>query len=400
VRQSLGPFAAAAYNGPTAGNAFGGRLIAAKEQIRLAGPHRKREAFGPFSSKCVGLGGLGADVLSLSFSTSPVQRALLASVALVCCSAPFTQAAGPIVDSGGFEAYTLGTLEGQNGWLSAGSGAGSAMVQSTVVRSGSKAVAVQKGANSDRRWAVPVTGFPTNRFIVIDWDMRVTGTGASAGVFGPLFGIEANDDADSANVAVLGTIGVDSTTGDILYQAQGSGVLLETGTTATFNTWNSYRLVLDFTAHQYSGYFNGVKLVTSGFVDHSIGQPLNHLTDADIAALAASSDSQSMSQTGTAYFDNFKVSDGIVADFNFDGKVNGPDLAAWKSSFGINAGGDANNDGRTDGADFLVWQRQQGVNVVGATAVATAVPEPGAAALASIATAAFAACNRRRSAAR
>jgi hypothetical protein len=107
-----------------------------------------------------------------------------------------------------------------------------------------------------------------------------------------------------------------------------------------------------------------------------------------------------MSQTGTAYFDNFKVSDGIVADFNFDGKVNGPDLAAWKSSFGINAGGDANNDGRTDGADFLVWQRQQGVNVVGATAVATAVPEPGAAALASIATAAFAACNRRRSAAR
>jgi hypothetical protein len=304
-------------------------------------------------------------------------------LALAPSTAHLAQAA-TIVDSGGFESYTLGALEGQNGWLAAGAGAGSATVENSVVATGSKAVAVQKGANVDRRWAVPVTGRPANRYIVIDWDMRVTGTGAQAGVFGPFFGVEANDDADTPAVSVLGNFGVDSTTGDVLYQSQAAGgILLETGTKVTFNAWNSYRMVLDFQTHQYIGFFNGVQLAASTFVDNSVSQQLNHFTDADVAALAAAPDSASMSQTGTAYFDNFKVTDtsGIVADFNFDGKVNGGDLAVWKSALGTSTAGDANSDGRTDGADFLIWQRQQGVVAASVSAV-SAVPEPSAVVLA------------------
>jgi hypothetical protein len=319
--------------------------------------------------------------------------AVAASIfALASSGTQFAQGA-TIVDSGGFESYTLGQLEGQHGWLAAGSGAGSATVETSVVATGSKAVALQKGANVDRRWAVPVTGQPSGRFIVIDWDMRVTGTGAEAGIFGPFFGVEANDDADTQAVSVLGNFGVDSTTGDVLYQSPADGILIETGTKAAFDTWNSYRMVLDFQTHQYTGFFNGVQLVSSGFVDN-VSQQLDHFTDADIAALAAAPDAASMSQAGTAYFDNFKVSGGLEADFNYDNKVDGSDLAAWKSSFGPNAGGDANLDGRTDGADFLIWQQQQGSNAAGASGAVSAVPEPHAAVLAFVAAAGVAARRR------
>jgi hypothetical protein len=316
------------------------------------------------------------------------------SLAVISSTSHFAQAAAVIVDSGGFESYTLGQLEGQNGWLSAGAGAGSATVQTSVVSTGSKAVTVQKGALVDRRWAVPVAGQPAHRFVEIDWDMRVVGTGAPNTVFGPFFGVETNDDADGMPVKVLGTLGVDATTGDIVYQLPQSGVIANTGVLAAFNTWNNYRLILDFTTHQYSGFVNGIELVTTGFVDNTAAQPLNHFTDADIATFALQSDFASASQTGTAYFDNFRVTDGIVADFNNDGKVNGADLTVWESSLGPSALGDANFDGRTDGADFLVWQQRQQLDVVTAAAVASAVPEPGAAVLALVA--AVCAAARRR----
>jgi hypothetical protein len=61
----------------------------------------------------------------------------------------------------------------------------------------------------------------------------------------------------------------------------------------------------------------------------------------------------------------------IPGDFDFDGHVDGDDLAVWRSAFGASAAGDADGDRDTDAADFLVWQRQLGAG--GATA---AVPEP------------------------
>jgi hypothetical protein len=63
----------------------------------------------------------------------------------------------------------------------------------------------------------------------------------------------------------------------------------------------------------------------------------------------------------------------LPADHNNDGYVDGADLAAWHTSFGGGAAGDADNDGDSDGADFLAWQRQ----LNGGAALAP-VPEPAA----------------------
>ena len=63
------------------------------------------------------------------------------------------------------------------------------------------------------------------------------------------------------------------------------------------------------------------------------------------------------------------------ADFNYDGAVNGLDLAIWKSAFGVNRQGDGNSDGVTDGRDFMLWQRQ--MSALGGTPQLATVPEPG-----------------------
>jgi hypothetical protein len=81
------------------------------------------------------------------------------------------------------------------------------------------------------------------------------------------------------------------------------------------------------------------------------------------------------------------------ADFDEDRDVDAADLVRWKTFFGT-AGtathmqGDADGDLDVDGADFLVWQRQLGMTSP-IVAVATAVPEPGGAALMAIAAAAW-----------
>ena len=89
--------------------------------------------------------------------------------------------------------------------------------------------------------------------------------------------------------------------------------------------------------------------------------------------------------TSEAYvFDNITVT-GLVAsfaaaDFNEDGFVDGDDLAAWQTNFGMPTGaakddGDADLDGDVDGADFLAWQ-QQWTGAGAGVAASAAVPEP------------------------
>jgi hypothetical protein len=73
-----------------------------------------------------------------------------------------------------------------------------------------------------------------------------------------------------------------------------------------------------------------------------------------------------------------------TGDFDGDGDVDGPDLLAWQQQLGQTGapGADGNGDGVVDAGDLALWRAQYGRRAAAATA---AVPEPGSAALALLA---------------
>lgn len=297
------------------------------------------------------------------------------------------QAASAVLDVGGFETYSPGNLAGQQGWATVG-GAGSAVVQTAVVNSGSKAVQVDRAAGDGSYWAVQFANaqpLPTSRFILVDWDMRVAGTGAIDGRLGPFFGVESYDYLQGpleTPPGRLGTFGVDATTGELLYTKRDPiSALLEVvpdTNPIVFNTWNHYAMLYDFTLKKYSMFLNGAHLLTTDFADPG----LNQFTDADISTFAAAGDSGSQNQTGTAFFDNFRIFNGIPGDFDNDGDVDGADLSTWRTAFRTTAVGDADGDSDSDGADFLIWQRNLSVDLIPSVGAGAAVPEPASIALA------------------
>jgi hypothetical protein len=249
-----------------------------------------------------------------------------------------------IVNAGGFELpFTTvfggtGQLEGQvnpagegqilapGQWLrTQGAGLSSAVVQSTVFApgGGTQAVKVDRASNSDDRWAVPVNHLaypdypnpsppePAQPLICISWDMRVEQSPVPVNGFAPLFGVEAYDD-DGNPVALMASLLVDSGSGDVLYQAQDTGFLTETGSVVTFGAWNRFHIELDYSTHLYELRLNNTSLGTFGFVDqNNVVGGLNQFSDADIAAIAGGGDPASLAATGTAYFDNFLVREGM-----------------------------------------------------------------------------------------
>jgi hypothetical protein len=63
-------------------------------------------------------------------------------------------------------------------------------------------------------------------------------------------------------------------------------------------------------------------------------------------------------------------------DFDGNGRVDGADLAVWRSQFGQTgiASADANQDGQVNGEDILIWQRSTGT--ANSSASSQSVPEP------------------------
>lgn len=246
-----------------------------------------------------------------------------------------------IVNAKGFEApdFTttfLGTgqLEGQvnpvgfgqiispGQWLRpVGTQTGTGVVQSTVFApgGGTQAVEINRVGNSPDRWGIPVNnqaypeypnppaGEAAQPCICINWDMRVNGpAGNPLTDFGPYFGVEANDD-DVNGIKLLGSLGVDATTGEVLYQAPGTGDLTASGAFAAFGAWNDYQIKLDYSTHQYTIIYNTVPLGTFAFVDG----PNDQFSEANIFALAASGAAGDLARAGTAFFDNFLVREGM-----------------------------------------------------------------------------------------
>jgi hypothetical protein len=241
---------------------------------------------------------------------------------------PRISASPIIIDSHGFEtpfftttAGGTGSIEGQtpatfNGtWLrDKGAGTSSAIVQTAVVApgGGTQAVQVTKAASEvEASWAVPVSGYPASGFICIDWDMRVNGPAGNVNnQFGPFMGVKSYDD-DANSLGVLGTWGVDATTGEVLVQDAGTGFLDAPGPVVALGTWNHYGMELNFNTHSYRVLLNNVQVGPSiGFVDqNNVVGGLNEFTDADIATFIAAAGAAG-AQTGTAFFDNFTVEDG------------------------------------------------------------------------------------------
>ncbi|HEX6960568.1 MAG TPA: hypothetical protein VF175_01775, partial [Lacipirellula sp.] len=174
---------------------------------------------------------------------------------------------------------------------------------------------------------------PAQPCITITWDMRVEQSVGAAGSTGPFFGVEAYDDATNA-VGLLGYLGVNATSGAVVYQAPGTGVLTETGSVVSFGQWNRFQIELNYATDQYAIFRNAALLGVFTFVDDALypGQ-LNELTDATIAAFGGESGAafppyrppvrgaysppprppflvESLAKTGTAYFDNFLVREG------------------------------------------------------------------------------------------
>ncbi|TWU25778.1 hypothetical protein [Bythopirellula polymerisocia] len=312
----------------------------------------------------------------------PTIRRLVFTVLLAVLLLP-TCFSAEIINTGGFESYSVGNLEGQfqpvatttpRDWKHASNvSAGTAVVGSNVGLSNSKGVQVDRGANSDDRWAVPVggLGFPSYGNILVDWDMKVMGTGSST-AFGPFLGVDTYDDTGTPPGAprVLGSLGVDATTGDVLYQLQGSGILAETGASVTFGQWHHFQIRLDFVLDNYKVFVDGVQKGSQGFVDGVSSM----FTDADIASFAAAPDAISQGQTATAFFDNFVVRNYRPGDFDDDGDVDGHDFLVWQR------GGSPNPLSATD---LNQWQSNYGIPPL--VASAAAVPEPAIGGLISMA---------------
>ena len=299
------------------------------------------------------------------------------SLALVLLLLPveYVGAAATILSTGFESPFLPGNLINQFGWKAAPtSGFSAANVVPNVGVGNSQAVEVFRIGGSDRRWAVPnLVGFPSQRFVAIDWDMKVSQTVASTG-FGPFFGVDTYDDSPSPHV--LGSLGVDSSTGDVLYQLQDTGVLQETGIDIAFDQWTHFRIVLDFATDTYYGLVNGTVRAVAGFVDRQFG--LNNFTDADIATFAVASDSVSQSLSGRALFDNFIVRDGLQGDYDVDGDVDSNDYNRWRATFGslvINPGhlADGNSNGVVDAADYVVWRNNLGATLFSGTGTGAAV---------------------------
>ncbi len=320
---------------------------------------------------------------------------IVGSIAVASSSAMET-----LVVTGGFEErpadpkFEVGALAGQNSWLQTG---GSDSTAAVMAITGGQAVQIDHNTQ-DRRWAVlPSGSYPTGRYVTITWDMAVNVT-QEPGVLGPFFGVEAYG-ADG-NYTVLGSLGVDATSGEVLIQQAATGYFVAPGPIVDDGVWNHFAIELDYLDDKYRTYLNGNLLATTTFVDDDKNE-LDTFSDADISTLAvAASGGRGQPGTDTAWLDNFLVLDGIAGDFSSDGNLGLADYTVWRDALGSTGfapPADGTGNGVVDAADYQVWKANFGRNnaLMAPLISPAAVPEPATAMIAGVVATLFAARRRR-----
>ena len=237
---------------------------------------------------------------------------LVAAVALGALVQADATSAQVLYDSGGFESprfVPLTDLNGQdvaNGqWRRDQFTEGTAIVQPLVGNPGN-AVQLTRPADEfgDTRYAIPlsprITPSGAQNIVRVSWDMNVTQSPTEP--FGPFFGVEGYDEPVAGDIRLAGSLGVDSRSGEILYQDASGFITVVEGALVPFGQWNRYAIEFDYTTQQYSGFLNGARLVTSPFVDAGI----TGMTDAPISTFATDPDALATS-IGTALFDNYTI---------------------------------------------------------------------------------------------
>ncbi|TAK96714.1 MAG: hypothetical protein EPO07_14265, partial [Verrucomicrobia bacterium] len=250
-------------------------------------------------------------ITSTSFTKPDSRRrlyvpAFIASLLLTICG---MARAATVYDSAGFESPRFMLTQnmdgqdpippvGQGPWQQ-DNGTSTAVVEGNNPVEGAQSITVTRvgTVTGNTRWGIvkPVTPSGVSNIVEILFDMRVT---YAALGYGPLFGIEAYDDSLGGR-KLIGSLFLDAGSGDVVCQEAGTGLYKATGVHLSRNVHHHYKLAINFTTKTCSLFADGALLHIESFVDPSAVA----FTDAPITTLAAASSSE----TGKAYFDNYKV---------------------------------------------------------------------------------------------
>jgi len=220
----------------------------------------------------------------------------------------FSASAATLFDSGGFEApaYTLGNLQGQNGFQFFGS-ATAMVVQNSVVSSGSQAVQLSGGTTT---WDWPSLEYTPGaaEIIRVSFDVR-WGSFTANNNFGYFIDVYSTTAEGGNRVARTGLVRTGTATapgnvqGLVTIGGATPGSYLVDGPLSN-NTWYKFIMDMDFASDTFSVSINGTPVATAlPFVTASTG-----IGDADlqISSVAGSTDS--------GFIDNYKVEALVVPE--------------------------------------------------------------------------------------
>lgn len=223
---------------------------------------------------------------SLLLSAACLTSAIGANVAL---------AAGTVLfDSHGFETpyYTAGSLAGQNGWITDGTGA--ATVQSAIVQGGSQAVELSGTAST---WHYPALNYTPGAGEVISISTGIYRGSSAAATKN--FGFFL--DAYNSDVERIARVGLAYNAGAVVLAATlggtSPGTYLITTPALSFDTWYDLKMDLNYGAQTFDVYLDNVLYGS----DLPFFSAAVDLADVDLMM------SFSTGATDKGYFDNYTV---------------------------------------------------------------------------------------------